>query len=217
MFIKKKFTEMTINDYIINHTEKEDSVLDELERETNLKVLRPRMLSGHYQGKLIEFLSKMIQAQKILEIGTYTGYSAICWAKGLKEGGILHTIDINDELEGIITKYINKSGLKEKIKLHFGDAMNIIQTINETFDIVFIDADKPNYLNYYNLVFDKVKRGGYIIADNVLWDGKVIKEMKKEDESTKAIKEFNNFIQNDDRVENIILNIRDGLMIARKK
>jgi len=208
---------MTINDYIINHTEKEDSVLEELNRETNLKILRPRMLSGHYQGKLIEFLSKMINPEKILEIGTYTGYSAICWAKGLKNDGTLHTIDINDELEPIILKFIKKAKVEDKIKLHFGDATKIIPTINDIFDIVFIDADKPNYLNYYNLVFNKVKSGGYIIADNVLWDGKVIQEIGKEDESTKAIKIFNDFVHNDKRVENIILNIRDGLMIVRKK
>ncbi|NPA44390.1 MAG: O-methyltransferase [Chlorobi bacterium] len=208
---------MTINDYIINHTEKEDSVLEELNRETHLKILRPRMLSGHYQGKLIEFFSKMIKPKKILEIGTYTGYSTICWAKGLQKNGIIHTIDINDELEPIILKYFKKAKIENKVKLHFGDATKIIPEINEVFDIVFIDADKPNYLNYYNLVFDKIKKGGYIIADNVLWDGKVIQETDKKDESTKAIKEFNDFAHNDERVENIILNIRDGLMIIRKK
>lgn len=208
---------MTINEYILNHTEKEDAVLEELNRETNLKVLRPRMLSGHYQGKLIEFLSKMIKPKNILEIGTYTGYSAICWAKGLSEDGVLHTIEINDEQEAIINKYIEKASIKDKVKVHFGDAIKIIPTLKETFDIVFIDADKPNYLNYYNLVFDKVKNGGYIIADNVLWDGKVILSDKKEDFSTKAIKDFNEFVKNDNRVENIILNIRDGLMLIRKK
>jgi len=207
---------MTTNNYILNHTEKEDEVLTELVRETNLKVLRPRMLSGHYQGKLIEFLSKMIKPEKILEIGTYTGYSAICWAKGLTEKGILYTIDINDELEQIILKYFKKAKLDKKIKLIIGNAINIIPKINETFDIVFIDADKPNYLNYYNLVFNKVKKGGYIIADNVLWSKKVLNEAF-DDESTKAIKKFNNFIQDDTRVENILLNIRDGIMIVRKK
>ncbi len=207
---------MTTNNYILNHTEKEDEVLTELVRETNLKVLRPRMLSGHYQGKLIEFLSKMIKPEKILEIGTYTGYSAICWAKGLTEKGVLYTIDINDELEQIILKYFKKAKLDKKIKLIIGNAINIIPKINETFDIVFIDADKPNYLNYYNLVFDKVKKGGYIITDNVLWSGKVLNETF-DDESTKAIKIFNSFIQNDNRVENILLNIRDGIMIVRKK
>jgi len=208
---------MTINDYILNHTDSEDPTLSELYRETNLKVLRPRMISGHYQGKIIEFLSKMIQPKNILEIGTYTGYSAICWAKGLKKDGIIHTIELKDELEPMLQKYFKKAGINNKIKLHIGNAINIIPQINETFDIVFIDADKPNYLNYYKLVIEKVKTGGYIIADNVLWDGKVIKKTSIKDTSTPAIKEFNDYVQNDNNVENIILNIRDGLMIVRKK
>lgn len=208
---------MTTNNYILNHTEKEDANLTELARETNLKILRPRMLSGHYQGKFIEFLSKMIKPKKILEIGTYTGYSAICWAKGLAEDGVLYTIDINDELESFILKHIKKAKLEHKIKLIIGNALDVIPKINETFDIVFIDADKPNYLNYYNLIFNKIAKGGYIIADNVLWDGKVLYETEKNDDSTKAIKEFNDFVQNDNRVENILLNIRDGIMIVRKK
>lgn len=208
---------MTINDYILNHTDKEDQVLSELYRETNLKVLRPRMISGHYQGKIIEFLSNMIQPKKILEIGTYTGYSAICWSKGLKKNGIIHTIELKDELEPIVKKYFKKANIQDKIKLHIGNAIEIIPQINEIFDIVFIDADKTNYLNYYKLVFNKVKKGGYIIADNVLWAGKVIEKTPQKDTSTLAIQEFNNYVQNDNNVENIILNIRDGLMIIRKK
>lgn len=208
---------MTIEDYILNHTEKEDPVLVELTRETNLKVLRPRMLTGHYQGKLIEQISKMIGPENILEIGTYTGYSAICWAKGLTDDGIIHTIEIKDELELIIRKYFKKAGIEKKVNLYFGDASEIIPKINKTFDIVFIDADKPNYLNYYQAVFNKVKKGGFIIADNVLWDGKVIQKKSFKDESTKGIIEFNKFVNDDIRVENILLNIRDGLMILRKK
>lgn len=208
---------MTIEDYILNHTEKEDQVLIELTRETNLKVLRPRMLTGHYQGKLIEQISKMIQAKNILEIGTYTGYSAICWAKGLANNGTVHTIEIKDELESIIQKYLKKADIEKKVKLYFGDALKIIPKIDKIFDIVFIDADKPNYIKYYKAVFDKVKTGGYIIADNVLWGGKVIKQNPSKDESTKGIIEFNKFVHNDKRVENILLNIRDGLMILRKK
>jgi len=208
---------MTIEEYILNHTETEDVVLQELNRETNLKVLRPRMISGHYQGKIIELISKMIKPKKILEIGTYTGYSAICWAKGLANNGIIHTIEINDELENMLNKYFKKANINNKVKLYIGDALKIIPKINEAFDLAFIDADKPNYLNYYNLVFEKIKKGGYIIADNVLWDNKVITKNDKRDISTTGIKEFNNFVQNDDRVENLILNIRDGLMIVRKK
>ena len=208
---------MTIEEYILNHTETEDVVLQELNRETNLKVLRPRMISGHYQGKIIELISKMIKPKKILEIGTYTGYSAICWAKGLANNGIIHTIEINDELENMLNEYFKKANINNKVKLYIGNAIKIIPKINEVFDLAFIDADKPNYLNYYNLVFEKIKKGGYIIADNVLWDNKVITKNDKRDISTTGIKEFNNFVQNDDRVENLILNIRDGLMIVRKK
>ncbi len=208
---------MTIEDYILNHTEREDQVLIDLTRETNLKILRPRMLTGHYQGKLIEQISKMICPANILEIGTYTGYSTICWAKGLASNGTIHTIEIKDELELIIRKYLKKADIEKKVKLYFGDAINIIPKIDESFDLVFIDADKPNYLNYYQAVFNKVKTGGYIIADNVLWSGKVIQKDSIEDESTKGIINFNRFVHNDIRVENILLNIRDGLMILRKK
>ncbi len=208
---------MNIKEYILNHTEKEDPVLTELTRETNLKVLKPRMLTGYYQGIFIQLISKMIQPKNILEIGTYTGYSAICWAKGLKKDGIIDTIEIKDELEPIINKYFIKSGIEKKVKVHFGNALKIIPEINKTFDIVFIDADKTNYLNYYNLVFNKVKKGAYIIVDNVLWNGKVLNNNDELDESTRGIKIFNDFVQSDERVENILLNIRDGLMILRKK
>lgn len=206
-----------IEEYILKHSDQEDPILAELNRETNLKILRPRMLSGHLQGKILEMLSKMIRPEKILELGTYTGYSAICLAKGLQEKGELHTIEINDELEDIITKYIEKADLTNKIKLHFGDAREIIPEINEQFDLVFIDADKREYLEYYNLVFDFVKPGGFILADNVLWNGKVIELDEPDDEYTKGIFDFNEFLKSDDRVEKVILPLRDGLTLIRKK
>ena len=209
--------DFNIEEYILNHSDKEDPILAELNRETNLKILRPRMLSGHLQGKILEMISKMINPERILELGTYTGYSAICLAKGLKENGILHTIEINDELEGIISKYLVKSGLENKVKLHFGDVRKIVPEINEQFDLVFIDADKREYLDYYNLVFNHVKPGGFLLADNVLWGGKVIESESLDDEYTKGIFDFNEFIKNDDRVEKVILPLRDGLMLIRKK
>lgn len=206
-----------IEQYILDHSDKEDPILAELNRETNLKILRPRMLSGHLQGKILEMISKMIQPERVLELGTYTGYSAICLAKGLKENGVLHTIEINDELEDFISKYIHKAGLEEQIKLHFGDARKIIPQLKDQFDLVFIDADKREYLEYYNMIFDFVKTGGFILADNVLWSGKVIEMDEPDDEYTKGIFDFNEFIKNDDRVEKVILPLRDGLTLIRKK
>jgi len=206
-----------IEEYILNHSDKEDPILAELNRETNLKILRPRMLSGHLQGKVLEMISKMINPDKILELGTYTGYSAICLAKGLKENGILHTIEINDELEEIIKKYLKNAGLESKVKLHFGDARKIISQFKEQFDLVFIDADKREYLDYYHLVFNYVKPGGFILADNVLWSGKVLELETPDDEYTKGIFDFNRFIKDDDRVEKVILPLRDGLTLIRKK
>ena len=206
-----------IEQYILDHSDQEDPVLAELNRETNLKILRPRMLSGHLQGKILEMISKMINPEKILELGTYTGYSAICLAKGLKENGELHTIEINDELEDFILKYFKKAGIENKVKLHIGDAKSIIEKLNMQFDLVFIDADKREYLEYYHMVFDYVKPGGFILADNVLWSGKVIELEEPDDEYTKGIFDFNDFIKNDDRVEKVILPLRDGLTLIRKK
>jgi len=206
-----------IEEYILNHSDKEDPILAELNRETNLKILRPRMLSGHLQGKILEMISKMIFPEKILELGTYTGYSAICLAKGLKENGTLHSVEINDELEDFISKYIKKANLDNKIKLHFGDARKIVPEINDQFDLVFIDADKREYLEYYHIVFDFVKKGGFILADNVLWSGKVIELDSPDDEYTRGIFEFNEFIKNDNRIEKVILPLRDGLTLIRKK
>lgn len=208
---------MTIEQYIENHSDAEDLVLKELSRETHLKVLMPRMLSGHIQGKLLEQISKMIRPERILEIGTYTGYSAICLAKGLTEHGKLHTIEINEELEQISTKYFTKYGFNSKIIAHQGDALEIIPVIDEVFDLIFIDGDKRTYCEYYNLVIDKLQPGGFILADNVLWGDKVIEETAQNDLYTKGIKDFNILVKNDSRVEKFILPLRDGLTIIRKK
>lgn len=202
--------------YIEAHTRAESPVLATLNRETHAKVLMPRMLSGHLQGQVLRMLSCMIRPKQILEIGTYTGYSAICLAEGLEQQGVLHTIDVNEELSEMVKYYFQQANVNDKIKSYTGDAMKIIPTINEQFDIVFIDADKENYSNYYDLTFDKVKKGGYIIADNVLWSGKVVGELKKMDKDTRAILAFNQKVHQDKRVENVLFPIRDGLMIARK-
>lgn len=206
-----------IDNFITRLTEKEPHLLAKLNHETWEKVLIPRMLSGHFQGRVISMLSHMISPKHILEIGTYTGYSAICFAEGLQKNGTIHTIDINEELESMVNKYIEKSDLKNIIINHIGDAINIIPTLKEEFDIVFIDADKSNYSNYYDLVFDKVKKGGYIIADNVLWSGKITQPKENLDPDTLALVEYSEKINNDNRVQNVLFPIRDGLMIARKK
>lgn len=206
-----------LDDYVCNHSENEPEYLSELNRKTHLEVLQPRMLSGHFQGRVLSMMSHMIQPKRILEIGTYTGYSALCLAEGLTEDGVLITIDVNEELEEMVSSFVGKSGMKNKIRHIIGDAMEIIPSLDEEFDIVFIDADKRNYINYYKLVFDKVKKGGYIIADNVLWSGKVLKEYDKLDKSTQIIMDYNALIHDDERVQEVLLPIRDGLMIARKK
>ena len=200
--------------YAEAYTTPETDDLKALNRETHAKVLMPQMLSGHVQGTLLRTFSYMIRPKAILEVGTYTGYSAINMAMGLQEGGKLHTIDINEELEDMIRRYIDQSGVGDKIQLHIGNALDIIPRLNETFDLVFIDADKVNYAKYYDLVFDKVRTGGFIIADNVLWSGKVLDD--KKDKDTQAIHDYNEKIHADERVENILLPVRDGLMVARK-
>jgi len=205
-----------LNQYIEDHTSPEDEVLYELRRQTNLKILYPRMISGPVQGKFLEMISYMNQPKNVLEVGTYTGYSAICFAKGLPKTGQLHTIELNPELCDFAYKYFKKAGVSEKIVQHIGNALDIIPQLNKQWDLVFLDADKENYLNYYKLVFDKVRKGGFILADNVLWDGKVISPKAKSDKETKGIIEFNNFVKNDDRVENLLLSIRDGVMVLRK-
>ncbi len=206
-----------IENYILNHIDDEDDVLKELDRETNLKVLGARMLSGHLQGLVLSLLSKLVQPNRILEVGTFTGYSAICLAKGLKENGKLFTIDIDDELKSFAGRYFEKAGINEKVVQLTGAALDIIPTLEETFDLVFLDADKREYIEYYNLVFNKLRRGGLIIADNVLWSGKVLEQPAADDDQTQGIIEFNEFIKNDDRVEKVILPLRDGMTVIRKK
>lgn len=202
--------------YILAHTDQEDLLLTELDRETNLNVLRPRMLSGHLQGKILEMISHMINPKNILEIGTYTGYSAICLAKGLQSTGQIHTIEINDELEEIASRFIENSNFKNQIIQHIGDAREIIPKINSEFDLVFMDGDKREYSEYFDLVFDKLAIGGFILADNILWSGKVIENVPQKDEQTISLIEFNKKIKNDPRVSKVILPFRDGLMVIRK-
>lgn len=211
-----EFLEPNLAKYIEQHTDKEPELLQKLNRETQLKVLMPRMISGHFQGRVLSMLMKMIRPSSILEIGTYTGYSALCMAEGLTENGTLTTIDINVELEDLVRKYFNESEYASKLNYLLGDAKNIIPTLNDKYDVVFIDADKENYAMYYDLIFDKLNIGGYIIADNVLWSGKVVAENIKIDKDTKALLDFNDKVQADPRVENVLFPIRDGLLIARK-
>ncbi|MGP8215010.1 MAG: O-methyltransferase [Bacteroidia bacterium] len=210
------FLPEALEDYVENHTKPEPGILKKLNRETHANVLMPQMLSGHLQGRFLKMLSVMIKPGQVLEIGTFTGYSAICIAEGLRDGGIIHTIDINEELANTVQKYIKESGNEKKIKTYTGNALEIIPEMNYIFDMVFIDADKENYSRYYDLIFDKVRKGGYIIADNVLWSGKVIENNPKPDKDTKGIMAYNDKVTNDPRVENILVPIRDGLMIARK-
>jgi caffeoyl-CoA O-methyltransferase len=206
-----------IDKYILQHIEPEDEVLSELNRKTHLKMLGARMLSGHLQGQVLAMLSKMIQPKNILELGTFTGYSAICLAKGLTENGKLITIEMDDELEEFARRYFVKAGVQHKIVQRIGVALDIIPTLDEIFDLVFIDADKREYVSYYNHIFDKVRSGGYIIADNTLWSGKVLDEPAPDDFYTKGILDFNSLIRNDNRVEKVILPLRDGMTVIRKK
>lgn len=202
--------------YIVSHSEEEPAVLQALARATYLRTSRPRMLSGNLQGQLLKMLCQMIGAEKVLEIGTFTGYAAIAMAAGIREGGQVHTIDNNDELEELVQEYITRSGFQDRITFHLGDASVLIPRLEETFDLVFIDADKRQYAEYYRLVFDKVRPGGFLIADDVLWDGKVLDETSQ-DTQTRGIRAFNEMVQADERVENVLLPLRHGLMIIRKK
>ena len=204
-----------IEKYIDQHCSDESDALQQLNRKTQTDVLMPQMLSGKVQGQFLLMISHAVQPNRVLEIGTYTGYSAICLAAGLLENGKLFTIDINEELEQIVKTHVEKAGLQHKIIQIIGDATKEINNLNETFDIVFIDADKQNYSLYYDLVIDKVRTGGFILADNVLWSGKIIDE--KKDKDTQKLAEFNDKIQQDNRVENVIVSMRDGIMMMRKK
>lgn len=211
-----EFLPEEISAYAERYTSPESQVLADLNRETYSKVLIPRMLSGHIQGQTLKMFAHMIKPKRILEIGTYTCYSAICMADGLVEGGQLHTIDINAELEDMISSFISKAGMDDKIHFHLADAMQKIAELDETWDMVFIDADKENYSNYFDAVIDRMSPGGFIIADNVLWSGKVVQEISPKDTETAALKAYAEKIQADPRVENVLMPIRDGLLIARK-
>lgn len=211
------FLDERLTEYVEQHTKAESAVLAKLNRETQAKVIMPRMLSGHLQGRVLSMLSHMIKPQRILEIGTYTGYSALCLAEGLPENGKLITIDINEELHDMVIRYVKEAGYENKIEVLSGDATKIIPLLDEQIDLVFIDADKENYALYYDLTFDKLNNGGYIVADNVLWSGNILKPEEEMDSETLALHQFNKKIQSDDRVENVLFPIRDGLMIIRKK
>jgi len=205
-----------IEQYIADNSSNEDHILAELNRETHMKAINPRMLSGHPQGRFLEIISKVINPEYILEIGTYTGYSGICLARGLKPGGHLHTIEMNDEIIRFPKKYFEKAGISNSATIHIGNALEIIPNIDVKFDLVFIDADKQQYLDYFELCLSKVNSGGVILTDNVLWDGKVISETQSMDPDTKSIVEFNKAVANDPRVEVIMLPLRDGVSIIRK-
>lgn len=205
-----------LEEYILTHIDKENDLLRKLDRETHLYHLRPRMCSGHLQGKLLKMFVRMIRPQRILELGTFTGYSALSLAEGMQEGGELHTIEIDDELEDFIRSHFEQSPLAGNIHLHIGDARKIIPELGLTFDLVFMDANKREYSDYYQLVFDYVAPGGFIIADNTLWDGKVVDFGKKLDAQTAGILAFNDFVANDPRVEKVIIPIRDGLTLIHK-
>lgn len=211
-----EFIAQGLADYANAHSTVASSLLQRIERETHLEVLQPRMLSGPFQGRLLSLISKLVQPKRILEIGTYTGYSALCLAEGLTKEGKLVTLDVNEELHKRVQGYFNASDYSEQIDYRIGDALDLIPALNETWDLVFIDADKKNYLNYYDLVVDRVRSGGLILADNVLWSGKVIDE-KAQDKETVLLRQYNERINHDERVENILLPIRDGIMVARKK
>jgi len=205
-----------IEEYIENHTTPEEDLLYALRRKTFLHTPYPRMLSGPVQGRFLEMISRMIGPSAILEVGTFTGYSAICLAQGLAQGGKLHTIEAEGAYADMARDYFGQAGLADRIVLHEGDALDVIPQLNETFDLVFLDAAKEHYLDYYNLVFDKVRKGGYILADNTLWDGRVLEGENARDPETTGIVEFNRMVQEDDRVENVLLSVRDGLTIIRK-
>lgn len=209
-----EFLSPELQEYSEQHTSPESDLLKKINRDTHANVLSPRMLSGPLQGRLLSLISHMIRPKYVLELGTYTGYSAICLAEGIQDGGKLITIDVNEELEDKVRNYFVQSGLSDKIDFRIGKAKDIIPSLKETFDLVFIDADKENYSTYFDMVIDKVRPGGVILADNVLWSGKVV--AAKPDKDTRAILDFNKKVQQDDRVENVLLPIRDGIMMIRK-
>ncbi|ARV07046.1 methyltransferase [Polaribacter sp. SA4-10] len=206
-----------IDTYVVEHSQQEPKILQELSKETWQKVLNPRMLSGAFQGRILSMIAKLVQPKTILEIGTYTGYSALCLAEGLVSEGKIVTIDKNEELEPLQNKYFEKSGHRNQIEQFVGNAIEIIPTIDEKFDLVFIDADKSNYINYFHLIIDKMNPGGIILSDNVLWSGKVVEELDPKDKDTKVLLEYNKLLNSDARIETVLLPIRDGLTISRVK
>ncbi len=208
---------MTLDEYILSHSDEEGALLSALNRDAHVNLLRPRMLSGHLQGRVLKMFCRMMRPRRVLEIGTYTGYATLCMAEGLADDALIHTIEINDEMEDFIMKYLSRSPHKDKVRLHIGDAMDILPRLDETFDMVFIDADKRMYSEYYDMVFPKVRQGGVILADNTLWDGKVLDEPHTSDRQTAGILRFNDKIKDDARVEKVILPLRDGLTMIWKK
>lgn len=211
------FLSEQLENYVVSHSEPEPQLLRELNKETHQKVLAPRMLSGHFQGRFLSLLSKLKAPEQILEIGTYTGYATLCMAEGLQKDGLIHTIDHNEELLAIQQKYFIRSGYSDRIKQYTGNALEVIPKISVNFDMVFMDADKHNYINYFNLIIDKMNKGGIILVDNVLWSGKVLEKPEKDDEDTKTLIEFNKLVKEDPRVETVLLPVRDGLTICRVK
>ena len=205
-----------LDDYVVMHSQKEPELLQQLTRETYQKVLQPIMLSGPYQGRVLSMISKLVTPKSILELGTFTGYATLCLAEGLHRTGTIHTIDINEELHDFQRYYFDKSGYGAQIIQHTGNALDIIPQLDKTFDLVFIDADKPNYSNYFHLIIDKLNPGGIILSDNVLWHGKVIEPLNSKDLSTKALIDYNTLLKEDSRIETVLLPIRDGLTISRK-
>lgn len=209
------FISEELENYIEKHSAPEPELLQQLNKETYQKILQPRMLSGHFQGRVLSMLSKIINPKHILELGTYTGYATLCLAEGLKNDGTIDTIDINEELEDIQQKYFNTSAFKDQIIQHVGNALDIVPTLNKKFDLVFIDADKENYINYWNMIVPMMNKGGIILSDNVLWSGKVLEDVQKNDKSTPILLEYNKIVNEDPRVETVLLPIRDGLTVSR--
>ena len=208
------FIDEKIIEYSIKYSDPPSNLLNDLERETNLKILQPRMLSGNFQGRFLSFLSKISKPKSVIEIGTYTGYSALCIAEGLDPNGVIHTIDNNEELTYIQNKYFEKSNYRSNIKQYTDDAIKILPKLNITFDFAFIDADKINYINYFDIIIKKMKKGGLIVSDNVLWSGKVLEE-NSQDEETEMLKKFNSMLKKDKRITNLIVPLRDGLSISQ--
>ena len=211
------FLSEELENYAAQHTEDEPLLLKELNKRTHLNVLQPRMISGHFQGRFLSLLSKMVQPRTILEIGTYTGYATLCLAEGLHLEGVLHTIDIKEDLTDLQREFFDRSGYGNQIVQHLGKAADIIPALDTTFDLVFIDADKQNYAHYFDLVIEKMNRGGLILSDNVLWSGKVVEEVKHNDKHTQALMAYNQKIKDDPRVETVLLPIRDGITLSRVK